>query len=217
MGATILQFNGKDFYEAINNFPTLCQDKSNPEIKEWIANKVLSGRYNEPRILQLELTSGVRISLDVDALQLKESNSLLSVEKQDNIGIIRINNSLGNPDIVKAFDAVLDGLMDTDALILDLRNTVFGGNSYEARGIMSRFITSPQPYQRHTFIETSQKNPNVERNWVEYVTPRLQAYTKPVKILVGRWTGSMGEGLAIGFEGMNRGGSNRNRNAPIGR
>lgn len=205
LGATILQFNGKDFQKTINAFPTHCQDKNNPEIKEWIANKVLSGRYNEPRVLQLELKSGVRISLDLDALQLKENKTLLSVEKQDNIGIIRINNSLGNPDIVQEFDAILDQLMNTDGLILDLRNTVFGGNSYEARGIMSRFITSPQPYQRHTFTEISQNNPDVERNWVEYVTPRLQTYTKPVLVLVGRWTGSMGEGLAIGFEGMNRG------------
>jgi len=205
IGAQIITINGKNFYDAINDFPTHCQDKNNPEIKEWIANKVLSGRYNEPRILQLKLRNGVRISFDVDALQFKENNTLLSVKKEGNIGVIQINNSLGNAAIVKAFDEALDTIMDTDGLILDLRNTVFGGNSYEARGIMSRFITAPQPYQRHTFMETSQNNPDVERNWVEYVTPRLQAYKKPVMVLVGRWTGSMGEGLAIGFEGMNRG------------
>ena len=54
-------------------------------------------------------------------------------------------------------------------------------------------------------METSQNNPSIERSWVEYVTPRLEAYEGPVVVLVGRWTGSMGEGLAIGFEGMNRG------------
>ena len=32
----------------------------------------------------------------------------------------------------------------------------------------------------------------------------MEQYEKPVIILVGRWTGSMGEGLAIGFEGMER-------------
>ena len=69
---------------------------------------------------------------------------------------------------------------------------------------MSRFINEPKPYQKHSFLEKSQDNPNVERSWVEYVTPRLKHYKNPVVILVGRWTGSMGEGLAIGFEGMQR-------------
>ena len=44
----------------------------------------------------------------------------------------------------------------------------------------------------------------VERSWTEYVSPRGVQYQKPVVVLVGRWTGSMGEGLAIGFEGMGR-------------
>lgn len=47
-------------------------------------------------------------------------------------------------------------------------------------------------------------NPIIERSWTEYVNPRKEQYKKPVVILVGRWTGSMGEGLAIGFEGMER-------------
>ena len=69
---------------------------------------------------------------------------------------------------------------------------------------MSRFINEPKPYQRHSFTAKSKGNPDVERTWVEYVSPRKKQYKKPVLILVGRWTGSMGEGLAIGFEGMGR-------------
>ncbi len=70
---------------------------------------------------------------------------------------------------------------------------------------MSRFISEKKPYQPQAFIEKSKSNPDVERNWVEYVIPRGKTYKKPVVVLVGRWTGSMGEGLAIGFEGMDRG------------
>ncbi|MEH0153060.1 S41 family peptidase [Limibacter armeniacum] len=83
-------------------------------------------------------------------------------------------------------------------------STVDGGNSYVARGIMGRFINESKPYQKHWTIEKYNENPMVERSWVEYVSPRKEQYKKPVVILVGRWTGSMGEGLAIGFEGMER-------------
>jgi carboxyl-terminal processing protease len=39
----------------------------------------------------------------------------------------------------------------------------------------------------------------VKRHWVEYVAPRPPVLGIPVVVLVGPWTGSMGEGLAIGF------------------
>ncbi|MFY0592240.1 S41 family peptidase [Roseivirga sp.] len=205
IGAEITEFNGVSFDKAIEDFPTHCHDKSNPEVREWIINKVLSGRYDQPRVLTLRLKSGEEIALDLDQIELKNNNGNLSSRSVKNIGVIRINDALGNDSLVKEFDQALDELDQTDGLILDLRNTVFGGDTYEARGIMGRFISEPRPYQRHSLIETSNNNPDIKRSWVEYVTPRLTQYKKPVVVLVGRWTGSMGEGLAIGFEGMERG------------
>ncbi|MGB1206356.1 MAG: S41 family peptidase [Chitinophagales bacterium] len=204
IGAEIIEFNGIDFEQAVTNFPTHCNDKNLHETKEWIANKILSGRYNEPRILTLRLSNGKKIKLDLDKLKLKNSDSLLSSKTVNEIGIIRINNSLGNDNLVSEFDKALNDLSNTKGLIIDLRNTIFGGDTYEARGIMSRFINEPQPYQRHSYMAKSENNPDVERSWIEYVSPRSEQYTKPVVVLVGRWTGSMGEGLAIGFEGMGR-------------
>ncbi|WP_452222086.1 DUF6624 domain-containing protein [Lacinutrix salivirga] len=205
IGAEILKFNGKNFEQAINDFPTHCNDKTNPEVKEWIANKILAGRYNEPRNLTLRLSDNEEIELDIDAIKLKENTDLLTVKTVDDIGIIRINNSLGNDNLVTEFDKALDNLFESKGIVIDLRNTIFGGDSYEARGIMSRFIVDKRPYQQHVFIEKSEGNPGVERNWVEYVIPRGNTYKNPVVVLAGRWTGSMGEGLAIGFEGMERG------------
>lgn len=205
IGAKILKFNGIDFDQVIKDFPTHCNDKSFPEIKEWIANKILAGRYNEPRILTLKLLSEQEIELDLDKINIKNDEGLLTTKTHNDIGIIRINNSLGNDNLVSIFDKALNKLSSTKGLILDLRNTIFGGNSYVARGIMSRFISESQPYQKHSFIAKSENNPDVERNWVEYVTPRSEQYKRPIVILVDRWTGSMGEGLAIGFEGMERG------------
>jgi len=204
MGAEILKMNGTDFEQAILQFPTHCHDKNLPEVKEWIANKILAGRYDESRIITLRLTNGTILDVDLDSFKLKNHSDLLGVTQKGDIGIITINNSLGNNDLIGEFDKALDSFMDTRGLIIDLRNTVDGGNSYVARGIMGRFIDTPLPYQKHSTIESYDGNPKVERNWIEYVSPRGILYKKPVVVLVGRWTGSMGEGVAIGFEGTKR-------------
>jgi len=140
----------------------------------------------------------------LDKLKLKQNTELLESRIENEFGIIRINNSLGNNNLIREFDKTLDELMKTQGLIIDLRNTVDGGNTYVARGIMGRFIGKQKPYQKHWTTEQYDGNSVVERSWVEYVSPRKKQYKKPVIILVGRWTGSMGEGLAIGFEGMER-------------
>ncbi|MCV6631160.1 MAG: S41 family peptidase [Flavobacteriaceae bacterium] len=204
IGAEIQRFNDVDINEAIHNFPTYCSNKTNPEVREWIINKILSGRYNQPRILTLKLPNKEEVELDLDAIKIKKNSALLSAKIIDSIGIIRINNTLGNDNLVTQFDNALNSMRNTKGLIIDLRNSLSGGDSYEARGIMSRFITEPKPYQKHAYTATSKNNPNVKRSWIEYVSPRSIVYKKPVVVLVGRWTGSMGEGLAIGFEGMGR-------------
>ncbi|MBB3699570.1 hypothetical protein KMW28_24415 [Flammeovirga yaeyamensis] len=204
IGAELLKINGIDIDKAIDQFPTHCNDKQSQNVREWIANKVVAGRYNQPRVLTLKLESNEIVEFDLDKLKTKQTTELLSATTENDIGIITLNNSLGNNALINDFDKALDKLMDTKGLIIDLRNTVDGGNSYVARGIMGRFINEPKPYQKHFKIEQYDGNPIVERSWIEYVTPRKEQYKNKVVILVGRWTGSMGEGLSIGFEGMER-------------
>ena len=205
IGAEILKVNGVNIEEAINLFPTRCADKTSVAVREWIINKLLAGRYNEPRVLQLKLADGKIVEFDPDKVKLKRHQYLLTTKRSGDIGIITVNNSLGDNNLIAEFDKAIDSLMDTKGLVLDLRNTVDGGNSYVARGLMSRFINKTLPYQKHWTMEQYGSNPPVERSWIEYVSPRLTQYKKAVVVLVGRWTGSMGEGLAIGFEGIGRG------------
>ena len=204
IGAELLKINGTDFDKAIEQFPTHCNDKKSQNVREWIANKLLAGRYNQPRILTLKLDNKKTVEFDLDKLKIKQPSEFLTSTVKYDIGIITINNSLGNNSLINKFDKALDKLMNTKGLIIDLRNTVDGGNSYVARGIMGRFINEPNPYQKHLTTEQYDGNPIVERSWIEYVNPRKEQYKKTVVILVGRWTGSMGEGLAIGFDGMER-------------
>jgi carboxyl-terminal processing protease len=164
----------------------------------------LAGRYNQSRVLTLKLDNETTLEVDLDNLKIKQTSELLTSTTENGVGMIRINNSLWNNSLLNKFDETLDKLMNTKGLIIDLRNTVDGGNSYVARGIMSRFINKSKPYQKHWTTEQYGENPIVEMSWVEYVSPRKEQYKNPIVILVGRWTGSMGEGLAIGFEGMQR-------------
>ena len=101
----------------------------------------------------------------------------------------------------KEFDKVIDEFIQYKNLIIDLTETPSGGNTTVARSIMGRFINKTMPYQQHEFDE---KEFDTKRKWVEYVTPRKTQYKGKVFVIVGRWTGSMGEGIAIGFDGLKR-------------
>lgn len=204
IGANVETINNIEINKAIELFPTHCHNKSNPIIREWIANKIIAGTYNQPRLVLLRLRNQKSITIDLNKLTLKKEKSLLSIETKNNIGIIRINNSLGNNFLIDAFDQALDSLFQTEGIILDLRNTVDGGNSYVARGIMSRFLSVTKAYQKHQTTEKYGNGPAIERTWIEYVSPRNKTYQKPLVVLVGRWTGSMGEGLAIGLEATSK-------------
>ena len=68
---------------------------------------------------------------------------------------------------------------------------------------MGRFIDKEMPYQKHLYI-AEERETGIKRTTLELVSPRESVYTKPLVVLVGSWTGSMGEGIAIGFDAMHR-------------
>jgi carboxyl-terminal processing protease len=118
-------------------------------------------------------------------------------------GYLKINNCLGNNALIAQFDSVLNQLMQTRALIIDMRETPSGGNTTIARAILGRFIDREHFYQQHEYY-AEEKKTGVKRSWQEIVSPRGLRYTKPLVILCDHWTGSVGEGITIGFDGMNR-------------
>lgn len=190
--AEILTFNGVSFNELIQKFPTHCQNKNNDEIRTWISNKILSGRRNEPRIITLRTTIGKIDTLDIDKIKIREDANMLSYKIEENIGIIRLNNSLGETKTKIEFKKILNELKDTDGIILDLRNTVDGGNTNIANPIAGHFTNKKMEFQKYK---------NTQKEFVDYIEPTNPKYNKPLIVLVGRWTGSVGEGLASGLDG----------------
>lgn len=124
---------------------------------------------------------------------------LYSVEREDDIGVIRFRNSLGNNDLIQGFDGAIQAVLDTEGLVLDLRNTPSGGNTEVARSIIGHFTDQVRSYQAHR-IPSFEREFGVPRSFVEQVHPRQPRYDKPLVVLAGRWTGSMGEGIVIGLD-----------------
>lgn len=193
IGAEIMTINDKKFQDAIDDFPTICHNKQDEKVREWVANKVIAGKRNEKRILTLKLKSGEAYVLDMDQLSLRNEKDALtaSVIPSHNIGLIRINNTLGDSRLVDEFEQALSTMTATKAVIIDLRNTVDGGNTGVAEPIMGMFVDKKQSYQLYE---------NSKKKYLGYLQPYKNFYKNKVYLLVNRWTGSMGEGFAIGLE-----------------
>lgn len=116
-----------------------------------------------------------------------------------NIGYIRIENSLGADATVAAFDAAVEELQGASGFVIDLRFTPNGGNTGVAIPILGRFVSRSGAYQRY---EGEQFNGGVELDTVDPRGPFT--ITAPVVVLVGHWTGSMGEGMAIGLDALEK-------------
>jgi C-terminal processing protease CtpA/Prc len=123
---------------------------------------------------------------------------------EEDIGYVRIHDALGDTALISAWDAAVAELRSTRALVLDLRDTPSGGNTTVARALLGRLVSEERPYQRHE-LHAEWHRYGVRRIWVEHVAPRGPFhYDRPVAVLVGRWTGSMGEGITIGLDAMQR-------------
>lgn len=115
---------------------------------------------------------------------------------------VRFNDSLGYDATISAFDSIMAAAKPRQPVILDLTDTPSGGNTTVARAIMSWFVTRPSFYQVHQ-LPAEQRRTGIARQWVEQVLPRQgKRHLGKVAVKVGRWTGSMGEGLAIGLDAL---------------
>ena len=124
-----------------------------------------------------------------------------------NTGYIKINDCLYDNELIAAFDSIMQTLKNTQSLILDLRETPSGGNTSVAKAIIGWFIKEEHYYQKHEYY-AEEKSSGIKRSWVEIVSPRKgKYYSKPIIILCNHWTGSIAEGIVIGFDALKRPGT----------
>lgn len=201
-GMVVVSINGRPVAEVIAD--RLPQTLTSPDAsaRAWALRAALAGRQNRPVRLTVRHEEQ---SFTFTPGKVNRPNAPLTAKVLDgNVGYLRIHDALGDYATIAAFDSALVRLQDTRGLVLDLRDTPGGGNTTVARGLMSRLISEENAYQRHE-LPAEVRRHGVRRVWVEHALPRGPfTYEKPIVALVGRWTGSMGEGLAIGLDGMNR-------------
>ena len=208
-GMEIVSINGIPIGQAVNNRIGKCITNIDTEAKNYALRQLLAGTYLTQRVIVvMQNDKTITINLDQANGNLTDTykyNSLLDFKTiGNNIGYIKFNNSLGQINVIQLFDSALYQLKNTKALIIDLRETPSGGNSIVARGIMSRFITIEMPYQKH-ILPNEEKEFKIKRSWFEIVSPRGSfTYDKQVIVLVNHWTGSMGEGITIGFDALGK-------------
>lgn len=199
IGTEVIAYNGKPVDEQLKKFLPKFTTQHNPKMNQFAIDMLFAGTHDIKREITI-LDNGK--SKIISPITYGNNNDLLASKSlNENTAYIKINNSLGNNNLIAEFDKTLDQFSHYKNIIIDLTETPSGGNSTVARAIMGRFTTQQLPYQVHEFDE---KQYETKRHWAEYVTPRKDIFKGNLYILVGHWTGSMGEGMAIGFDGMKR-------------
>jgi C-terminal processing protease CtpA/Prc len=199
IGDEIVLFNGKNISEQVEHFLPKSVVHHSTEMKQYAINMLFAGTHNTKRTITIH-KNGNNIDYFPDSVQISEADGLIETKiLNTSTAYIKINNSLGNVKTIEQFDKAIDDFMEYRNLVIDLTETPGGGNTTVARCIMGRCIKKAMPYQQHEFDE---KEYQTQRSWVEYVQPRKTPFTGKVYIVVGRWTGSMGEGIAMGFDGI---------------
>ncbi|MDE2993197.1 MAG: S41 family peptidase, partial [Chloroflexota bacterium] len=171
------------------------------ELHNWALNKVLAGNRGITRTLEVS-RSGQNLSFKLEAgrfdrqYAIQHDCRLETRWLSPDYGYISFNDSLGDGSTVFLFDAALEELSAAKGLVLDLRRAG-GGNTGVLEGIAGRLVASRVAYQRTV-------RPAGEA-FISYLEPRGNSpYLQPIVLLVGPWTGSAGEGLAISLSAMAR-------------
>ena len=204
-GMEVVSVDGRPVGDAVEARLPGGVEGDDPAARDWALRALLAGRHDAAVHLEARTSSGLR-SMEFRPGRSARPDSPLTAEiLNERIGYVRLHDSLGQAALVPAWDAALDTLRETDGLILDLRDTPSGGNTTVARGLLGRLVPEVRPYQRHD-LPREERRYGIRRIWVEHVAPRgPYIYDMPVAVLVGRWTASMGEGVAIGLDGARRG------------
>lgn len=201
IGDEISLFNGKSVNEQIGQFLPKSTSIFTQEMFQYAYNMLFAGTHNIKREITVN-RKGETLNFYPDNFPIEKTTKLVETKiLNKSTAYIKINNSLGNLNTIKDFDKSVDEYLQYNNLIIDLTETPNGGNTTVARCILGRFIKKDMPYQQHEFDE---KEFETKRKWVEYVTPRKSEYKGKVFIIVGHWTGSMGEGITVGFDGLKR-------------
>ncbi len=202
VGMEVVSINGLPVKQAASLRMPRALTTVNADTRNWALRAALAGTHDRPRTIEARNLRRVVTVYQLDQPNHTTVDHYEYVPKVDwkmlshQIGYIKINDLIST-DIVAQFDAALEHMKESRGLILDLRDIPRGGNTDVAEPILGRFVDRQMGYQLVV--------PLREASYVKPVMPTGSwTYEKPIVVLVNRWTGSMGEGMAIGLDAMKR-------------
>lgn len=202
VGMEITAINGVPVESAVREKLGVALKRVSGPARGWALRALLAGTRDARRVIEAREARGAKATyrLDLPGHRTVDNHQPgARVEwrvLRGGGGHIRVND-LGSEETVAQFDAALEQLRTTRGLVIDLRATQSGGNTSVAEPIMGRLVGRRTAYQKGAPVRGAA--------WTREVSPRgAWTYEAPVVVLVGRWTASMGEGIAIGLDGMGR-------------
>ncbi len=203
-GAELIEIDGLEPKEAVEAVLGVPFDSLSADKLTYGINIALGGYRNRQREILLKEEDGpvsYPLAASYQAIDELNNGPTLSFERIGEFGYIRFNNSLGNQETTRAFEDAISSLLDTEALIIDLRNTPSGGNTGVAEPILGHFVETKTAYQLYRTQKKGVPYTEAEMK-TAYAKPNAPYYSKPFVVLAGRWTGSMGEGMTIGLDAI---------------
>jgi C-terminal processing protease CtpA/Prc len=204
-GQRVLSINGVGVDEIIRSRFNEASRAPGDAARGWALRAALAGTRDVKRVVEIrpegarDDAANKKIELDLPSHQTVDrpaGRPRVEARIVDGIGVIRIND-LGSNETVAEFNKAMEVVKSTHGLVLDLRATQSGGNTSVAEPILGRFVNKRMAYQGG--------QPRNGKPWSRGVSPHgAWCYDAPMVVLVGRWTASMGEGMAIGLHGMKR-------------
>ncbi|MBS0470068.1 MAG: hypothetical protein JSR60_03270 [Proteobacteria bacterium] len=177
---------------------------ADPEADDYTLRVLLAGTHRARRIFTYADIDNVEHRIDLPPHERGPDAPLLTLRHIDpEIAWLRPGNSLGDTGLIAEFDKALADVRHVRGLILDLRDTPSGGNTDVAEPILGRFISKKTYYQRMFAPGPHKSFPKDSTlRWVRPRGPFMA--TNNLVVLCDHWTGSMGEGMTIGLDGMGR-------------
>jgi carboxyl-terminal processing protease len=200
-GMELVSLDGVSMAQIVAERRPRCLARDDPEARTWALLSALAGQPKRTRRrVEARDAQAVVRTFEFSEERASEADLVSARILPGNLGYVRIR-SVGDDDAVPAFDAALETVRNTKALLLDVRD-IPGGNTSVTRPMLGRLLTDRRQY----CWMAARRGEGLGQRWPEFVEPRGPwTYTGPVVALVNHWTMSAAEGFAIALESMKRG------------
>jgi carboxyl-terminal processing protease len=166
--------------------------------RDWALRHVLAGPRNGT--LRIEVRDAKR-PLEIERRENSTANGPPIIARrmgdERDLGYIRLKSAADGARVAEHFDAALNYLKDTRALIIDLRETSGPASRAATRAILGRFVDADTAWQHRDARGRARVTDTVAKNGAS-------AYRAALLVLVDRWTAGEAEALAAGLAAIAR-------------